>query len=63
MDLLRDVGVLASAVTRWIVGCDDAMRRFFGYLNSTLALRQVGWVGDKLEKIDLVLYTDADHKG
>ena len=45
-DLLRAVNHLATTVTRWTSKCDSMMCRFMAYIQNTLHLRMIGWVGD-----------------
>ena len=59
-DLLRAVAGLARKVTKWTKLQDLQLHRLVAYLNSTLDKRQVGWVGDSKESLELHLYGDAD---
>jgi len=59
-DLLRPVCWLATKVTKWSVTCDVALHRLVSYINSTLDVACYGWVGDKWEDLQLVIYADAN---
>ena len=63
MDILRIVGFLACAFTRWTKDCDKRLHRLVSYINTTLSARQVGWVADPLSTLQPVLYADADFAG
>ena len=62
-DLLKATCFLATKVTKWTVICDKRMHRLVCYINCTLDLRMVGWVGDDLSELDLVSAVDADFAG
>ena len=63
LDLLRIVGSLACYFTRWTSECDRRLHRLVCYINSSLALLQVGWVGDQLEDVQPHLFADAEFAG
>ncbi len=62
-DLLRAIGQLACFFTCWDEDCDRRLHRLMCYVNSTLSLRSVGWIGDDLSACQLHLYADADFAG
>ena len=63
VDLLRPTCFLATKVTKWTRTCDRLLLRLVSYINSTLDLMMVAWVGDKPEDVQLKLFTDADLAG
>merc|ERR1712051_712191 len=60
-DLLRAIGRLARYITKWTPECDRRLERLMNYVKSTLKYRQVGWVGDKTDAVNLDLYADANY--
>jgi hypothetical protein len=62
-DLLRAVGRLACRVSEWDEECDRKLYRLICYINSSLHLRMVGWIGDALAMLNLRGYADADLAG
>lgn len=62
-DLLRPVQYLASSVTKWTPQCDRDLHRLICYINSTLDYRQISWIGDNFEDVNLMFYADADMAG
>jgi hypothetical protein len=62
-DLLRPVQSLACFLHDWNAECDARLLRLVSYVNSSLHIRQVGWVGDDVSKIGPHLYADADFAG
>ena len=57
-DVLKPVCSLASLITRWTNTCDRMLHRLVCYLNSSLNLCLVSWVGNTLEELELpVSYT------
>ena len=62
-DLLRAVGGLASMITKWTVECDKKLNHLMCYIDSTLAFRQFGWIGDPSSVLQPYCYTDADFAG
>ena len=50
-DLLKPVGFLAKCITRWDAKCDARLHQLMCYINSTLADRMVGYVGDAPEHL------------
>ena len=59
-DLLRAVNHLATKVTKWTSKCDSMMGRLMGYIQNTLHLRMIGWVGDSREQLFPHFCADAD---
>jgi hypothetical protein len=57
-DLLRAVSNLACCVAKWDASCDRTPHRLVCYIESTLHLRQVTWIGDGVGSCS-VLYADA----
>ena len=45
-DLLRATCALASKVTKWSSECDKQLRRLVCYIDSSLDVHLIGWVGD-----------------
>ena len=62
-DLLRSINILARNVTRWSYEDDANLHHLMCYINSTLSMKMIGWVGDKLDDLCLALYADADFAG
>ena len=62
-DLLRPINHLASHITKWTKECDRKLRRLVCYVNGSLKLRMVNWVGDKPGELFLELFSDADFAG
>ena len=62
-DLLRPVGALASRVTKWIQLCDRRLHRLVAYIKSSRNVCMYSWVGDSADKLELVMYCDADLAG
>ena len=62
-DLLRAVCYLATFITKWDAMCYKRLRPLMCYINSTLDLCMVGWIGDPISKISPRLYADADFAG
>ena len=63
LDLLRAVSHLACYFTRWTSECDRKLHRLVCYIHSTLHVRMVGWVGDRLEQLQPHMFADADFAG
>ena len=63
MDILRIIGLLACAFTRWTSECDKRLFRLVSYIDSIIAASQCGWIGDPLDALFLVLYADVDFAG
>ena len=59
-DLLRAVNYLATKVSKWTSKCDSMMHRLMGYIQATLHLRMIGWIGDSLDKLFPHFFADAD---
>ena len=62
-DLLRSINALARNVTKWTKDADARLHHLMCYVNSTLSLKMIGWVGDKIEDLSLGLFADADFAG
>ena len=62
-DLLRAVGVLTTMATRWDELCDRKLFQIVRYINGATDWRQVGFVGDSTENLQLGLFSDADFGG
>ena len=62
-DLLRSINALARNVTKWTKDDDARLHHLMCYVNSTLSLKMIGWVGDKTEDLSLGLFADADFAG
>ena len=62
-DLLRAVSHLATKVAKWTSTCDSMMSRLMGYIQNTLNMRMIGWVGDTREQLFPHLFADADFAG
>ena len=63
MDLLRMIGFLACAFTRWTSDCDKRLHRLVSYLDHTVTAVQCGWIADPLTSLQPTLYADADFAG
>ena len=50
-------------VTKWTKDDDARLHHLMCYVNSTLSLKMIGWVGDKIEDLSLGLFADADFAG
>ena len=62
-DLLRAVANLARYSTKWTAEHDRRLAKLMQYIKSTLNYRQVGWIGDPIEQLNLHLYADANFGG
>ncbi len=62
-DLLNALISLATQLTKWDERCDRKLHRLMWYSRSTTHMRQVGWVGDDYDSIDIHLFTDTDFAG
>ena len=62
-DLLRAVGVLTTQITRWTPLCDRKLFRIIKYMNGTTSWRQIGFIGDGPDELQLGLFSDADFAG
>ena len=62
-DLLRSINALARNVTKWTKDDDARLYHLMCYVNSTLSLKIIGWIGDKIEDLSLELFADADFAG
>ena len=62
-DLLKSVSLLAGRVTKWDSTCDQELHRLVSYINSTLDMKMVSYVGDSKDKLEIKLYSDADFAG
>jgi hypothetical protein len=62
-DLLRAVGVLTTMITKWDTLCDRKLFRIIKYINGTTTWRQIGFIGDGPEDIEIGLFSDADFAG
>ena len=50
-------------LTKWTPLEDDKLFRMISYVNSTKHDREVGFIGDSIDKLFLGLYVDADFAG
>ena len=62
-DLLRPVQGLARMITKWGVAQDDDLHRLMCYIQTTKHWRTVGWMGDAIDLISPVVFTDSDCGG
>ena len=62
-DLFRPMTALGSRITTWTKLCDQRLHRLICYIKSSVNVKMYGWVGDKREDLELVLYCDADLAG
>ena len=62
-DLLKAICHLATFITKWDAVCDKKLHRLMCYINSTLDLKMVGWVGDAITDVSPHLFADADFAG
>ena len=62
-DLLRPTQGLARYLTKWTKRKDKQLHRLMSYINHTKTWRSVGWLGDPIDQLQPVLFTDADHAG
>ncbi len=62
-DLLRAVGALSTMITKWDEPCDRKLYRIIKYMNGTAAWRQIGFIGDGPDELELGLFSDADFAG
>ena len=62
-DLLNPVCRLASLITKWDALCDKRLHRLVCYINSSLDVKMVGWVGDPTGSLYPMLFADADFAG
>ena len=59
-DLLRAVGALSTMITKWDCLCDRKLLRIIKYINGSAGWRQIGFIGDGPEELELGLFSDAD---
>ncbi len=52
-DLLRAVGALTTMIALWDEACDRKTVRKIKYINGTVSWRQVGFIGDSPNNIQL----------
>jgi hypothetical protein len=50
-------------ITKWEELCDRALCRIIKYMNGTAAWRQIGFIGDTPDSMELRLFSDADFAG
>ena len=50
-------------ITKWNSECDRRLHRLVCYINSTLDMKQVAYVGDKFVDLVLRIYADSDFAG
>ena len=50
-------------IIRWGTLCDRKLLRIVKYINGTADWRQIGFVGDRPEELELGLFSDADFAG
>ncbi|MFM7979691.1 MAG: hypothetical protein ACKPKO_10280, partial [Candidatus Fonsibacter sp.] len=62
-DLLRAVNHIATKVTKWTSTCDSMIQRLMGYIQATLHLTIVGWVGDSRKQLFPHVFPDAEFAG
>ena len=62
-DLLRPITELSRRITRWSSNDDRKLYRLMCYISSSKSYRMRSYIGDPTDKLELVLYTDADHGG
>jgi hypothetical protein len=67
-DLLRVCGVLSQKVSKWTELEDKMLHRMMCYINSTIDLKMIGWVGQDITIDDpadhvIYVYSDADFAG
>ena len=60
-DILRVVGFLTTRITKWTSKDDARLLRMMQYVRCTSDQAMTCWVGDPLDKINLHIYTDANH--
>ena len=49
--------------TKWDTLCDRKLLRIIKYINGATQWRQIGFVGDRPEELELGLFSDADFAG
>ena len=62
-DLLRAVGALSTMITKWDCLCDRKLLRIIKHINGSTGWRQIGFIGDGPEELELGLFSDADFAG
>ncbi len=55
-DFLRATGALATMITKWVEACDRKQLRITRYINGTVAWRQIGFIGDSPDQLQLGLF-------
>ncbi len=50
-------------ITKWDTLCDKKLHRLIKYISGTTTWRQIGFVGDNPEELELGLFSDADFAG
>ena len=62
-DLLRPVTALGSRITTWTKLCDARLHRLVCYIKGSVDVKMYAWIADPKDKLELVLYCDADLAG
>ena len=62
-DLLRCVGKLANYLTKWGELQDKMLLRMINYIISSMSLRQLGFIGDPADKLELWFCVDSYFTG
>lgn len=62
-DILKAVTHLASFTSKWEKVHDIKLKRLLGYLARTKDYCLYGWIGDKLEDLNPVIFADSDFAG
>ena len=57
------VARLTAMITRWDEMCDRRRFRIIKYMNGSAQWRQIGFMGDSPDELELGLFSDADFAG
>ena len=60
---MRCVGWLSTYRTQWTRAEDKKLQRLVSFIKASLGKRQIGFIGDPLNKCKLSLYSDSDFAG
>ena len=50
-------------ITKWTPLCDRKLFRIIKYMNGSVCWRQIGFIGDTADELELGLFSDADFAG
>lgn len=62
-DLLRSINMLARNVTKWTKQDDFKLHHLMSSVNSMKNQKLIGWEGNDLKSLQIVIFADADYTG